>query len=462
MRKNNMKCVSFKTVRRCLLVTVTLLLTLPVVADDDIMITRDGAMIPVKIETISSSQVTFTDLKHKKRGRLKAPADFVYMILKEKGNNIFFDEEGNQTTSPAKKIDKKDNVLFLNRGELLIVYNVSVSKNELSYQLKDKKKAPIVKVKKSDVFMIRNSDGTTTLYNDSYQERRRQAQAASQPAPQAAATVSAPVATPTATPAAAATAATAAVAGQQLLASNTLETGFSPAPNMAAIDIEKAVNAKNPYTLYRKGSVAEYCFQYKGKQTQYAGGPTYYQQIVTDEKIENGLLVAHIQCALFNKKHEPSKGISAQFKETIFPVEIDTAGTYHLTHNLAKDFFIITKRRGYGVLIPGDMQIGAQLKTSSLSDNAKNLFGGSVKVETTYSDWKVEGLDKISTPAGTFDCVKLTGRIAQKQGSNGKFVYEQVKCWMARGVGIVQYETVTEGSKSPEPFIFYLNKLELK
>ena len=108
------------------------------------------------------------------------------------------------------------------------------------------------------------------------------------------------------------------------------------------------------------------------------------------------------------------------------------------------------------------MQIGAQLKTSSLSDNAKNLFGGSVKVETTYSDWKVEGLDKISTPAGTFDCVKLTGRIAQKQGSNGKFVYEQVKCWMARGVGIVQYETVTEGSKSPEPFIFYLNKLELK
>ena len=460
--RNNMKCVSFKTVRYCFLVAVALLLTLPVVADDDIMITRDGAMIPVKVETISSSQVTFTDLKHKKRGRLKAPADFVYMILKEKGNNIFFDEDGNQTTSPAKKLDKKDNVLFLNRGELLVVYNVSVGKDELTYQLKDKKKAPFVKVKKSDVFMIRNSDGTTTLYNDSYQERQRQlrqAQAASQPAPQATASVSAPAAVPSAAPAAATAAG---VAGQQLLASNTLETDFSPAPNLSAVDIEKAVNAKNPYTLYRKGSVAEYCFQYKGQQTQYAGGPTYYQQIVADEKIENGLLVAHIQCALFNKKHEPSKGISAQFKESIFPVEIDTAGTYHLTHNLAKDFFIITKRRGYGVLIPGDMQAGTQLKTSSLSDNAKNLFGGNVKVETVYSDWKVEGHEQISTPAGTFDCVKLTGRIAQKQGSSGKFGYENIKCWMARGVGIVQYETVTEGVKSPEPFIFYLNKLDLK
>ena len=173
---------------------VTLLFALPVAADDDIMITRDGAMIPVKIETISSSQVTFIDLKHKKRGRLKAPADFVYMILKEKGNNIFFDEDGNQTTSPVKKINKKDNVLFLNRGELLIVYNVSVGKDELSYQLKDKKKAPFIKVKKSDVFMIRNSDGTTTLYNDSYQERQRQQRQAQQAAPQAAASISAPAA----------------------------------------------------------------------------------------------------------------------------------------------------------------------------------------------------------------------------------------------------------------------------
>ena len=157
--------------------------------------------------------------------------------------------------------------------------------------------------------MIRNSDGTTTLYNDSYQERQRQQRQAQQAAPQAAASISAPAA------AAAVPAAAAAAAGQQLLASNTQEIDFSPAPTMSAVDIEKAVNAKNPYTLYRKGSMAEYCFQYKGKQTQYAGGPTYYQQIVTDEKIEGGLLVAHIQCALFNKKHEPSKGISAQFKD---------------------------------------------------------------------------------------------------------------------------------------------------
>ena len=443
------------------------MMALPVMADDDIMITRDGSMMTVKIEKISSSQITFVDLKHKRRGRLNAPADFVYMIIKEKGQNIFFDEDGNQTTSPVVKFDKKDNVMFLNRGEMLVVYNISIGKKELTYQLKDKKKAPTYSIEKDKVFMIRNSDGTTTLYNDSYQEKlRQQKQAAANNTSQAAQPGAALVATPTPSNMAVPTQTTSSTgtgaSGQQLLASSTTDPGFYPATGMSPADIEIAVNAKNPYTLYRKGSIAEYCFQYKGKQTQYLGGPTYFQQIVSDEKIENGLLVAHIKGALFNKKHEPSKGIAASFKESIFPVEIDTAGTYHLTHNVAQDFFIISKRRGYGLLIPGNMHQGMHLKTGTLYDNAKNLFGGVVKVETAYSNWEVVGDEQITTPAGTFDCVKLKGQLAQKQGGNGKFVGEKITCWMARGIGIVRYETISDTDKKGEPFIIYLNKLDLK
>ena len=148
--------------------------TVDVMADDDIMITRDGSMMEVKIEKISTSQVTYLDLKNKKRGSQNKSTDFVYMIIKEKGNNIFFDEDGNQMTSPVVKYDKKDNIMFLNRGEMFVIYNVSVSKDEVSYQLK--KKGSYQKIPKSQVFMIRNSDGTTTLFNDSYQEKRNSAQ----------------------------------------------------------------------------------------------------------------------------------------------------------------------------------------------------------------------------------------------------------------------------------------------
>lgn len=429
---------------------------LTITADDDIMITRDGSMTTVKVEKISSTQVTFIDLKHKRRGRLNAPADFVFMIMKEKGNNLFFDEDGNQFTGPIVKFDKKDNVMFLNNGKIFPIYNISVEKNAISYQLKDKKKAPRYTIPKDDIFMVRNADGTNTLYNNKYQERMKKQAEAAQPT-----TLNTPVpSAPQPTQQSTNTTQPQQSASVALLASNTAEYDFKPVPDMPATGLEMAVTLKNPYTLYRKGSVAEYCFQHKGKQTQYQQGPTYVQQIVADEKIENGVLVSYIEQALFNKKHEPSKGIVASFKESLFPTEIDTAGTYHWTHNILQDFMVINKRQGFGVLIPGDMKPGMQLKCSTLYDNAKNLLGGIVKVETVYSDWKVVAEERISTPAGSFDCVKLTGKISRKQGSNGKFMKENITCWMARGIGLVQYETISEIYQ--EPFIMYLNKIDLK
>ena len=414
-------------------------------------------------QKISSSQVTFIDLKQKKRGRLNAPTDFIYMILKNKGNNIFFDEEGNQTTSPAVDFDKKDNIIFLNRRELYIIYNVSVGKDEIIYQLKDNKKYPFYKINKDDVFMMRNSDGTTTLYNDSYQKQRKQHETTSSNKTFTTSDISTPQAL-AAINTTAETGQTTMQTNQQLLASNTIEIDFSPAPELTPSQLEIKVNTVNPYTLFRKGSVAEYCFQYKGKQTQWmgTGGPTFLQQTVSDAKIENGVLVAYIKQDLFNKKHESLKGVSALYKDCLFPVEIDTAGTYHLTHNVAQDCFLIAKRHGYGVLIPGQMESGKDLKSSTLYDNAKNLIGGIMKIETVYSNWQVEGEDKITTPAGTFDCIKITGNLAQKQGSNSKFQHEQVTCWMARGIGIVQYETGSTKDKNKEPFIVYLNKIDIK
>ena len=108
------------------------------------------------------------------------------------------------------------------------------------------------------------------------------------------------------------------------------------------------------------------------------------------------------------------------------------------------------------------MQQGMHLKTSTLYDNAKNLIGSTLKVETAYSDWQVVGEETITTPAGSFDCVKLTGHLAQKQGNNGKFNGEKITCWMARGIGIVQYETIADSDKNNEPFIVYLNKIDIK
>ena len=95
----------------------------------DVLITRDGSFINVKVLKINNSDIRFINLNKKRLGELNAPTNFVYMIMKEKGNNIFFDEDGNQMTSPNIKLDKKDNVLFLNNGKYFPIFNVSINKD---------------------------------------------------------------------------------------------------------------------------------------------------------------------------------------------------------------------------------------------------------------------------------------------------------------------------------------------
>lgn len=252
---------------------------------------------------------------------------------------------------------------------------------------------------------------------------------------------------------------------RSLLANHTTVVKFSPAPDLSPVEIEKKVNAINPYTLYRKGSVAEYAFEQGGKQTKFMEGPSYVQQYVADERIENGLLVAYVQQRFLNKKHQPSKGIPENFKSYYYPTEIDTAGTYHLTHDYYRAHVILSKRKGYAMLVPFDLKVGDDLTCSTISDVVKGGIGNTMKYSTAYSDFKVVAEEKLTTPAGTLDCLKLTGRIKEKMTGVGGFECNNYcQWWIARGVGIVRYEIYedTEKGRSKAPFVMYLNSLELK
>lgn len=420
--------------------------TTAIAGNDDVMITRDGSFINVKVLRISSSDVNFINLDKKRQGELKAPTDFVYMIMKEKGSNVLFDEEGNQMTSAHVKLDKKDNVLFLNNGKFFPVFNVEIGKNDISYKLKDSKKAPVEKVAKDEVFLLKNSDGTTTLFNNKYVEKMRKAKAAAQAKAAAAPTL--PGAQMPATPS---------TPSAPNVATGGLK--FSPAPALSDDEIIRRVYAKQPYTLYGKGTVAEYIIMKGDKQSVFMGLPTYVQQVVAEEKVSNGLLGVYVKQVLLNKKHEPSKGVSAAFKSYYYPTEIDTAGTFHLTHDISRDFVLLTSRQGYAMLLPSMPNVGDKLKCGTIADNSKNLFGGTVKLKAEYTDFYVDGTETVTTPAGTFDCIRLKGKVFE-DNSAYKSNY-QYTWWLARGVGFVKYEMLNVEGKEPNvPTTILLNKLE--
>ncbi|MBQ9237022.1 MAG: OmpA family protein [Prevotella sp.] len=252
--------------------------------------------------------------------------------------------------------------------------------------------------------------------------------------------------------------------GRQLLASAPVQTAFCPTPSLSPVEIETKVNEVDPYTLYRKGSVAEYAFEYKGKQTRIMNqsiGPTYFNQVVADEKIENGLLVAYVRMEVLNKNHEPMKGIPSSFKELYFPTEIDITGTYHFTHNPIKDVYRVKNRQGYGMMIPGEMQVGSFLQCSRMHDVVKGGMGDIV-IDATYDNWQVVGEEKITTPAGTFDCMKLKGHLDFKTTEKMFTSNDYIVMWMARGIGVVRYEEYHKSDYSDEPFVYYLNRVTIK
>lgn len=111
------------------------------------------------------------------------------------------------------------------------------------------------------------------------------------------------------------------------------------------------------------------------------------------------------------------------------------------------------------MLLPSMPNVGDKLKCGTIADNSKNLFGGTVKLKAEYTDFCVDGTETVTTPAGTFDCIRLKGKVFE-DNSAYKVNY-QYTWWLARGVGFVKYEMLNVDDKDPKvPTTILLNKLE--
>ena len=84
--------------------------------------------------------------------------------------------------------------------------------------------------------------------------------------------------------------------------------------------------------------------------------------------------------------------------------------------------------------VPANLSVGMQLPDYSVS--FKVMF---VNTKINCKDRKVTGQEKITTPAGTFDCYVIEETVNVKS----MFMNEKstVKTWYARGIGAVRQET---------------------
>ena len=99
-----------------------------------------------------------------------------------------------------------------------------------------------------------------------------------------------------------------------------------------------------------------------------------------------------------------------------------------------------TKVEGDFLDIPADPYPGQRLKDGTIRISINEVMN----ITTTVTDRKVEALEQITTPAGTFDCIKITYSVETK------FMFKITGAaaeWYAPNVGMVRSESYDKKGK---------------
>lgn len=194
------------------------------------------------------------------------------------------------------------------------------------------------------------------------------------------------------------------------------------------------------YALAKKGASIQYSYMY-GKKLM-----GYIVSAVQDNKTENGENVITTLWKMLNKKEKPSKTASLMgLKEGLLSSLKMHNGAYKMTYDLAMSLGG-ENRHGYILDMPATLKVGDVIEGNTIKFENKAM-GMTFKNELTYNNFKVVEEVDLTTPAGTFHCLKVTGNI---KGTYQKMDIDDNQVWyIARGMGIVRQEINYMGNKRP-------------
>jgi hypothetical protein len=93
---------------------------------------------------------------------------------------------------------------------------------------------------------------------------------------------------------------------------------------------------------------------------------------------------------------------------------------------------------------PGDLSVGQTLKDGNITIKISSQGMAMMTMVVKIYDRKVEAIEDITTPAGTFSCYKMTSTIESKTMFT---IIAKTTDWMAKNVGSVRSETYDKDGK---------------
>ena len=192
------------------------------------------------------------------------------------------------------------------------------------------------------------------------------------------------------------------------------------------------------YLPEKEGTILE--LKHYDSKNQLTGTST--QKILKKTTIGKDLNV-DVLVKAFNEKgnEETSKTLTMKCKDGVFMIDMKSLIPPEIKSNQQG---MKIKVDGTDLKIPGKLSTGQKLEDCLIKISMTNQGMVMMSVTVKIINRKVESFEKITTPAGTFDCYKISQDIESKSVVNVKVHSID---WMAKNIGIVKNEMYDKSNK---------------
>ena len=168
-----------------------------------------------------------------------------------------------------------------------------------------------------------------------------------------------------------------------------------------------------------------------------------YNEVDVIEETDQGLEIQMINVLKDDKGDEVSSGTYRMYCENgTIRTDVSSMLDPALTESVSSMEVEIS---GDGLLFPASLEVGAKLPDGFTEIVASSNGMRLMTLTFQVSDRKVEAKESITTPAGTFDCYRLSQQIETKVAFVKKS-YRTVE-WYAEGYGMVRQEMYDKKDK---------------
>ena len=169
---------------------------------------------------------------------------------------------------------------------------------------------------------------------------------------------------------------------------------------------------------------------------------TTHQKIIGKETTANGYQIK-FESESFDKKGQSQfKGqYSVKCENGIFYFDMKNMMSGESMKNYKEGDVEI---KGDDLDMPSNLTVGQTLKDGSLTISMKNTAMQMMNMTMAIKNRKVEAIETITTPAGTFECYKISYDVETKMMFNMKGRGTQ---WIAKDAGVVKSESYDKNGK---------------